>query len=382
MSRTLSLFVALVCLCATNPLSAQKVSSVEAVQCAGNYMTSVSKNRLKSTGRAPVRHRFSLASAAVSGPDTLYYVLNDSVNHAFVILSADKRCRPVLGYSDAAIFHSENQPVAFKGWMKGREKEISHIITHRSTPDPVTEKQWALLAKADGSATTTGGSATTAQGTAATLAAMKAPAAESAVSAGERVATTGNAATAAETAAITGTVVIPPLLQTTWNQGCYFNTLCPADPAGPCGHVWTGCTATAMAQIMKFWNYPTTGTGSESYTCPPYGQLTADFGATTYQWSQMPNALYAENEAVATLLYHCGVSVNMSYSPDGSGAGAPRDALVNFFDYSPLAQFVSKSSFSETDWAALIRSELDQLRPVWYDGTGESNPGHAFVCDG
>ena len=334
MSRTLSLFVALVCLCATNPLSAQKVSPVEAMQCAGNYMTSVSKNRLKSTGTAPVRHRFSLASAAVSGPDTLYYVLNDSVNNAFVILSADKRCRPVLGYSDAAIFNIENQPVAFTGWMKGREKEIAHIITQIPTPDPVSEQQWTLLSSA------------------------------------------------AESAAITGTVIIPPLLQTTWNQGCYFNTLCPADPAGPCGHVWTGCTATAMAQIMKFWNYPTTGTGSESYTCPPYGQLTADFGATTYQWSQMPNALYAENEAVATLLYHCGVSVNMSYSPDGSGAGAPRDALVNYFDYSPLAQFVSKSSFSEADWAALIRSELDQFRPVWYDGFGESNPGHAFVCDG
>ncbi len=178
-----------------------------------------------------------------------------------------------------------------------------------------------------------------------------------------------------------GELSVGPLLTTTWNQGCYYNASCPSDAAGSCGHVYTGCVATAMAQIMKYWNFPTSGTSTHTYTHLTYGSLTANFGATTYQWSQMPNNVTSSNNAVATLMYHCGVSVDMDYSPTGSGAGEPREALVNCFKYSSQAQYVEKANYSTNDWVNLMKSELGLQRPIWYDGFNPSD-GHAFVCDG
>jgi len=99
-----------------------------------------------------------------------------------------------------------------------------------------------------------------------------------------------------------------------------YNELCPADPNGPGGHVYAGCVATAMGMVMKYWSHPTTGVGSHSYYCPGYGYQSANFGATTYLWDEMPNSISTSCIPIATLLYHCGVAVNMGYSVDGSGA--------------------------------------------------------------
>jgi hypothetical protein len=74
-----------------------------------------------------------------------------------------------------------------------------------------------------------------------------------------------------------------------------------------------------MAQIMKYWNYPQQGTGYHSYNEDDYGTLSANFGATTYNWSAMPNAIVSPNNAVATLMYHCGVGVDMNYGLASSG---------------------------------------------------------------
>ena len=102
-----------------------------------------------------------------------------------------------------------------------------------------------------------------------------------------------------------------------------------------------------MGQVMKYHNHPEQGTGSHSYYAPGYGTQSADFGATTYNWTSMPNQLYSHNTAVATLLYHLGVSVDMQYAASGSGAYSSdaRDALVEYFSYSSNAQLLPKSSF-------------------------------------
>ena len=156
--------------------------------------------------------------------------------------------------------------------------------------------------------------------------------------------------------------------------------MCPADAAGPCGHAFTGCTITAMAQIMKYWNYPTKGTGSHSYSHPTYGNLSADFGSTTYQWSQMPNSVTSQNDAVATLMYHCGVSLETDYGPSASGAFDPRDALVQYFNYSSNAMLVNRGGFTNSDWIRMLKTELDLRHPIWYTGSGFF--GHSFICDG
>ena len=109
----------------------------------------------------------------------------------------------------------------------------------------------------------------------------------------------------------------------------------------------------------------------------------ADFGATTYNWASMPNSLNSNNISVATLLYHLGVSVDMQYSPSGSGAFSSdaRDALVEYFGYSENAALLPKNSFPIETFKYKIKNELNLNRPVYYSGSSNSG-GHAFVCDG
>jgi len=112
---------------------------------------------------------------------------------------------------------------------------------------------------------------------------------------------------------------VSPLLQTTWHQGdAYY-----LPPNAP-----TGCVAVAMAQVMKYWSYPTTGTGSHSYYRAPYGWLSANFGATTYNWQNMPNISNATNRDLALAMYHIGVSVDMQYGY-GLVMKYPRADLTN-----------------------------------------------------
>ena len=79
---------------------------------------------------------------------------------------------------------------------------------------------------------------------------------------------------------------VGPLLTTTWDQGQYYNAMCPEDAAGPDGHVVTGCVATAMAQIINYHQYPTSGRGTHNYECN-YGVLTVNFEESTYQYNNM-----------------------------------------------------------------------------------------------
>lgn len=303
---------------------------------ARNHLLSVGSNQLKSASLNRTKPQFTSHSVTSESKDTLYFVLNDTINHRFVIVSGDKRSTPIIGYSLEGNFDVNNQPPAFAAWMKGREKEIAYIKQNNLQADSKISEQWDNLISAN---------------------------------AQEKTENTG----------------VEPLLKTKWDQGCYYNSLCPQDfIINSCGRVPTGCTATAMAQIMKYWNYPTKGTGSHTYLTPGYGILSADFGATTYQWSQMPNEVTSENDAVAKLMYHCGVAVDMNYDPEGSGAYDPRDEMVKYFNYSAFAENVDKRSFLPEDWVNLLKSELNEGRPIWYTGTDNlcGGKGHAFVCDG
>jgi len=180
---------------------------------------------------------------------------------------------------------------------------------------------------------------------------------------------------------------VNPLVETFWNQDCFYNEYCPATSGGwgwggPCGHVYAGCVACAMAQVMKYWNHPVTGFGSHSYIHSEYGEQSANFAATTYHWDEMPAQLWGHNDAVATLMYHCGVSVNMNYSPSGSGAQSAdvETALRSYFGYCG-AKYRQKSSYQDEVWNAMLKAELDLSHPIYYSGSS-GNSGHAFVCDG
>ncbi len=177
-----------------------------------------------------------------------------------------------------------------------------------------------------------------------------------------------------------GQSVVGPLVQTKWDQGAPYNMYAP----GGCP---TGCVATAMAQLMKYWEWPVTGTGEHSYYAMGYGEQYANFGATTYDWDNMlesysTGGTQEQKEAVATLMYHCGVSVDMMYEPDGSGAYSQDVpvAINNYFSYSEHATHIGKSG-SYNDWIALLKTNIDQHIPIYYSGQSPDG-GHAFICDG
>ncbi len=196
---------------------------------------------------------------------------------------------------------------------------------------------------------------------------------------------------------------ISPLLSTAWDQEPFYNALCPYNNTDQ-QQAATGCVATAMAQIMKFWAYPAHGKGSYSYTdAPPactnnYGTQSANFD-TTFYWAQMPPAINSPNNAVARLMYDCGVSVAMDYGDDnqgGSGAlvlqsetngpNAPcsQYAYVNYFGYNPnTIQGIVKVNYSQSDFINLIENELINSRVVQYEGDDiNGGAGHTWVCDG
>ena len=211
---------------------------------------------------------------------------------------------------------------------------------------------------------------------------------------------------------------VPMLLQTRWDQGHPYNNLCPYDSNYHARAV-VGCVATAMAQIMKYWNHPSSGTGSHSFTHRSmsgggsYGVLSADFEHTTYIWSYMPDAVEAQvsgdpkaEKAAALISYHCGVAVDMMYGPSatgGSGAysacgywttACAENAFKDYFKYSEDLQYVGRNGhtwyngsyvetyyYSDSAWCAILDQQLNNATPMYYSGS-DSTGGHAFVLDG
>ena len=265
------------------------------------------------------------------------YIFN--TNDGFVIVSADDCETPIIGYSHEGRFDPNNIPVQMEGYLQDFVARIQYGIDNHITADELTARQWEL-------ARTTG-----------------------------RL--TDNKSTQS----------VPALITSKWHQGCLYNSLCPP-LTGPCDHAEVGCVAVAMAQIMRYWGYPETGWGSHSYmyyTGSP--TLFVDFGHTTYDWEHMPDSLSessseAEIEAVATLLYHCGVSVDMRYGNNGSFAstGDVAKALRQYFGYSKQVHKEKKADYSNEEWSALLMNDLDMGRPIQYVGSGSG--AHSFVCDG
>ncbi len=250
------------------------------------------------------------------------YVFNVSDDGGFIIVSNDDATTPILGYSDSGSFDSDNMPDNLKAWLQSYADEIAWLQQHGST---------------------------------ATTASNKAP---------RRV---GNHST----------TTIGPLLTTTWDQSSPYNSNCPPDNNDK--KYVTGCVATAMAQIMKYHQWPQEAAQPiSSYNLP----------SKTFDWANMKDS-YTENytdaqkTAVADLMLYCGRSVNMDYGFSSSGA-ITRDvvsALKTYFGYSTTTKYVSRSYYSYANWTDLIYHELSQGRPVLYGGQSTTN-GHAFVCDG
>lgn len=268
---------------------------------------------------------------------TYFYVFNSGTN-GFVMVSGDDIVTPILGYSSNGTFDPNNIPPNAVKWFEGYKNQIRFAIENEMKATEEIKSEWQNLING---------------------------------------VNTNNGSRAASS--------VSPLIQTKWDQSPNYNALCPYDNQYSDRTV-TGCVATAMAQIMKFWNYPTNGSGFHSYNHSKYGTLSANFGSTTYQWGSMPNKVTSSNSAVATLMYHCGVSIDMNYGVSSQGGSSAQtldvvDALKTYFGYPASVKGKHRSNYSDAQWKSLLKVELDASRPIQYAGTG-SGGGHSFVCDG
>ncbi len=265
-----------------------------------------------------------------------FYVFNTS--DGFVIVSADDCETPIIGYSHEGRFDPNGVPEQMEAYLQDFVARIQYGIENHIEADEATARQWEL------------------------------------------VKTIGRLNNRRDPKSV------EPLLTEMWHQGCLYNDLCPSLEHTPCGHAEVGCVAVAMGQIMHYWRYPETGWGSNSYYNLGVG-LSADFGNIVYDWEHMPDSLTessseTEIEAVATLLYHCGVAVNMDYGINGSGAnsGDVPDALIRHFNYSRRMHIEKRRDFDDEEWMSMLKACLDLQQPIFYGGKG-SQGSHAFVCD-
>lgn len=183
-------------------------------------------------------------------------------------------------------------------------------------------------------------------------------------------------------------VVVEPLVTTKWNQDAPFNNFAPeyTDDNNNTQRCATGCAATAMAQIMKFHNWPEQGVGHYSYEHQSFGTISSNFSEHVYDWTNMidryNNGEYSnvQADAVALLMKDCGVSLNMNYGPvSGASIYSYYPAFKNYFRYS--SRTVNRSGCETAEFTKIITDELQEGRPIIYCGTGEDG-GHAFVVDG
>lgn len=267
--------------------------------------------------------------------EACFYAFNVG-EEGFVIVSADDRFRPIVGYSNEGPFETENMSPELAFYL---EKIIEARTSRNAVLFDNTAEEWASVANT-----------------------------------GKLISRNGGRG-------------VDFICTTKWNQDSPYNLYAPDAPGGPGDRCYAGCVATAMSQVMKRWNHPLQGTGSHSYYCHGHGTLSANFGNTTYDWDNMPDRLggasQEEIEAVALLMYHCAVAVDMDFSPSGSGANSwdVPYAIRHYFSYSNQCSLKSRDEYSIFDWQDMLKEQFDLGWPVYYSGFSNSG-GHAFVCDG
>ncbi len=169
-------------------------------------------------------------------------------------------------------------------------------------------------------------------------------------------------------------------IKTKWDQGNPYNYYL--------SNCYTGCVATAMAQVMFYWQWPQEATTTiPAYSV--YGNALSgnSLAPTTFEWSKMKLSYsvgdYDDDHAVAKLMQYAGHAVKMQYSTTGSGA-YERDiinAMTNYFGYPKGEQLIYRSGLTPTQWADTIYANLADSIPVIMCGAN-SGGGHCFVCDG
>ena len=262
----------------------------------------------------------------------------------FVIVSADDRAKPILGYSTESNFTAQ-LPDGLMTFFDNYKAGFSQMFANNDERTEQAVADWTSLEKT-----------------------------------GRFVANKANRS-------------VGPLMTSLWNQTDLYNNMAPEDPNSVySGHCKSGCVANTMSQIMRYWEWPRHGQGGHGYDASGYygnyGWQEANFENATYRFELMPDFLdfaspQAEVDATALLEYHAGVSVDMSYGANASGAYSEDvgPAMRDYFRYSPEWEHRYKPNGSSNQWKNDLRANLDAGMPLYYASNGEAG-GHAYVLDG
>lgn len=309
-------------------LYAGEVNKNIAIKVASNFYSSISEP-------SPSKHTavVNVVTGTNSEGSLCYYAVNFS-DTGFVLVSAEDLIRPVLAYSNESFFTGEDIPIQLEGLLDEYKNLIQHVRINELVRNSEIENEWRALLD--------------------------------------------------ETQTRQTRSNFGPIIPCEWNQGSFYNGLCPEDALGPAGKVYAGCVATAMSMVMYWHRYPQTGQGLHGYMSD-YGWLEVDYSQSSYDWNAMPTRLTGPNYPVAELQYHAGVAVDMMYSPNGSGAymDDAAYAMKTYFKYNPSLTIAGRGDYSLPAWISLLKSQHDLGYPLIYAGYGGGGgPGHAFVCDG
>lgn len=274
---------------------------------------------------------------SVSGEVPAYYVFPNGEGKGFTVVSGDDRLPEVVGYSDKGTYDEENLPSNYVGFMKAYEEMVGQL-------DNGDSRASASIAEAK----------------------------------------------ALRSSGYQQPTVAPLLGSIQWNQMIPYNKMCPM--YNSTNRSVTGCVATAMAQVMMYYQYPKTlQTDIPAYvTRTNHLSIPQINKGESYDWDNMLpqyasyeplNYTDAQAAAVAKLLYHCGVACEMDYGPS-SGANVTPAILSTYFGYdSDLMQDLNRDVFTLAEWSQIMDKELSARRPILYSGRS-SDGGHEFVCDG
>ena len=272
----------------------------------------------------------NLRRAASTTGNNFYYVFNAENNDGFVIVSGDDRTTDILGYGNSGNLDMSNLPDNLKWWLESYAAQIAALDTSLK------------------------------------------PAAQ----------TTRRAAKAA----------IPTLIKSQWDQGTPYNYMCPDgdyvdwDEEGynPDNRCLTGCVATAMAQVMYYWQWPKSCPAIDKYEVIYQSNIwLKGIPATTFQWEKMKDTygVSETGEAVAKLMRYCGQAVEMEYGVDASSASVSARVMTEVFQYSKNIRNLQRDNYTTAQWEGLVYEELAANRPVLYSGRTEKD-GHQFIIDG
>lgn len=255
--------------------------------------------------------------------NNLFYIINYQ-EKGFLILAADDRSIPILAYSEISSFDIDDDVLEQKAgvteWIKFAETQIKEIRQKELSSSKEIEIAWKSYENSR------------------KISSFK----EEFLKKEDPI---GGCEFESEE--------VTPLLETTWSQGCGYNNLLALKSCttNACGRVYAGCVPVAIAQVMKYHEYP-----------------------NNYDWNLMADS-YGTNETSKLIKDIHDVTSSITYNCNATSVDAEfdvADLFKSYFGYSYASQ-------QQTNYyQEITKNNLRQGKPVILSGSNSSS-GHMWV---